>query len=393
MISYLSCIYFHFSRFPIDCSLIFQKMAEQKTWSFDSANNGNVDNCIVNWLLCPSESISCLRFCPSTDVFAVTSWDNTVRCYRYDADDLSTVEIIETNKHERAALACCWDSSGKYLFSGGCDNKVNQWHIDGKFRTLGQHKASVKCMEYSKQHNVLVTGSWDGTVKFWDIRCDPMSGRNCYKLNIGAKVYALSCGGHSFVIGLSNKTIQHYDFRKLPNRTSSIPLNSHCKSLTQPHMVRDIDMFPDHSGFIYSLIGGRCFAYFFAENGKDTFSWNCHRLRHPFEAYVTDKYKHRDVYSVNVVRFNRKYGTCVTGGDDGKLHAWDKDNKAKLWNFMEDAQGVVQPITAVDFDRTGDIMGYAVSNGWDKGHDHCNDKLPDIHLQKVTQRQFEPRDS
>ena len=77
---------------------------------------------------------------------------------------------IKTNYHQRAVLCCAWESTGKYLFSAGCDNNINLWQINGKYTTLGKHKASVQCVEYSRNYNILVSGSWDKSMKFWDIR-------------------------------------------------------------------------------------------------------------------------------------------------------------------------------------------------------------------------------
>ena len=368
-------------------------MTEQKTftWLFDDVGNASQnrqdDSVPVNDV--PSEYISCLRFCPSADVFAITSWDHQIACYTYDVNDLSA-EVIESNQHKRAALCCCWDSSGKYLFSGGCDNKVNQWHISGNFKTLGHHKASVKCMEYSKHYNVLISGSWDHSVKIRDIRCNS-NGRSCYNLNVGSKVYAISCGGNAFVVGLSNKFIQHYDFRKLPKFISSLPIGSKQKvAYSRTDTVRDIQILPDNSGYVWSVMEGRCGVLYFDDDNCN-FSWKCHRLRHPVRANVTDAW---DVYSVNAVRLNWKYGTFVTGGDDGKLFAWDINSRSKLYSFIPAEQGnceQVSPITSVDFDRNGNIMGYAVSNSWDKGHEYCDKHLPkpEIRLQKVGPQQFD----
>eukprot|EP01084_Bolivina_argentea_P160634 279699_1 len=117
----------------------------------------------------PSECISSLRFCPSSNIFCVTSWDNKITLYKYD-NDLNT-QIIATNQHKRAVLCCNWESSGKYLFTGSCDNNVNIWQINGYFKPLIEHKKSVQCIEYSKSYNILISGSWDKTIKYSDIRC------------------------------------------------------------------------------------------------------------------------------------------------------------------------------------------------------------------------------
>lgn len=35
---------------------------------------------------------------------------------------------------------------------------------------MGTHEAPIKCVEYCPEVNVVITGSWDSTVKLWDPR-------------------------------------------------------------------------------------------------------------------------------------------------------------------------------------------------------------------------------
>ena len=35
---------------------------------------------------------------------------------------------------------------------------------------VGTHEAPIKCVEYCPEVNVIITGSWDSTVKLWDPR-------------------------------------------------------------------------------------------------------------------------------------------------------------------------------------------------------------------------------
>ena len=85
----------------------------------------------------PNETISSIRFSPSSNLIAVSSWNNTITCYKYNTNHLlenniwtfntqkfEPTKIIGINKHDRAVLCCCWNSSGSYIFSGGCDEAV-----------------------------------------------------------------------------------------------------------------------------------------------------------------------------------------------------------------------------------------------------------------------------
>lgn len=42
--------------------------------------------------------------------------------------------------------------------------------------TIGNHHAGVKCVEHCTEANVMITGSWDSTIKIWDSRTNECVG-------------------------------------------------------------------------------------------------------------------------------------------------------------------------------------------------------------------------
>lgn len=48
--------------------------------------------------------------------------------------------------------------------------KLHQFEGNGNERNLGRHEKPVKCVECDKNTGMIVTGSWDETVKLWDPR-------------------------------------------------------------------------------------------------------------------------------------------------------------------------------------------------------------------------------
>ena len=53
-------------------------------------------------------------------------------------------------------------------FSGGCDGQVRMWNPSqgtGSVQVIGKHDQPIKNMKYLANHNVLVTGSWDKSVR------------------------------------------------------------------------------------------------------------------------------------------------------------------------------------------------------------------------------------
>lgn len=51
--------------------------------------------------------------------------------------------------------------------------------------TIGVHSQPIRCVEYSKNDGLLLTGGWDGVVKVWDVR----QAACVYSLQQPGKVY------------------------------------------------------------------------------------------------------------------------------------------------------------------------------------------------------------
>jgi mRNA export factor len=65
-------------------------------------------------------------------------------------------------------LCSAWKDDGATVFSGGCDKQAKMWPLQsgGQAVTVGMHEAPIKGIEWIGQMNLLVTGSWDKTLKY-----------------------------------------------------------------------------------------------------------------------------------------------------------------------------------------------------------------------------------
>ena len=57
--------------------------------------------------------------------------------------------------------------------------------------TVGTHEAPIKCVEYCPEVNVVITGSWDSTVKLWDPRTPCAAGSFSQPDKVGAQCWVL----------------------------------------------------------------------------------------------------------------------------------------------------------------------------------------------------------
>lgn len=273
----------------------------------------------------PNDAISQIAFNPNYDILAVSSWNNSVSCYQYDTSNSNGVQTrqIGSQRHDRGVLCCCWDQTGDVVFSGGCDNTVRLWKVkdqsNNNFVTLGQHNAAIKGIHFVAELNLVITGSWDRSVSYWDVR----SSQRQSTVSLPGKVFCSAQRGNMLVVGLSNKLVAIFDLRNYQKHRSM-------EKTVLKHQLRAIEVFPDQKGFVCASIEGRtAIKHFDSFNSGKDFSFKCHRHQRG-----SDK-QSQDVFAVNTLRFNTQFGTFASGGDDGQINVWDKENRSRLKHFEQ----------------------------------------------------------
>ncbi|KAK9827320.1 hypothetical protein WJX81_004742 [Elliptochloris bilobata] len=300
----------------------------------------------------PSDGISSLSFSPVANHLVATSWDNQVRCWEIAPTGQSVAKAATS--HDKPVLCSAWSADGTTVFTGGCDNTAKMWSLQtNQSQVVAKHEAPIRHLFMVKEANVLVTGSWDRTLRYWDLR----SPNPVHTQSLPERVYALDVRYPLLVAGLANRRIQVY------NLTS--PQQAY-KDLESPlkFQTRCVTCFPDTSGYLLGSIEGRV-AVHHVEDGlqQKNFTFKCHR-------------DGNDVYAVNSIAFHPQYGTFVTTGSDGAFNFWDKDSKQRL----KAMQKCNQSIPCGAFNRDGSIYAYAVSYDWGKGFAEHNPQTAQNHI-------------
>merc|ERR1739847_103578 len=143
-------------------------------------------------------------------------------------------------------------------------------------------------------------GSWDKTVKYWDLR----QGQPVVNVQLPERCYAMDTAFPLMVVATAERHVVIYDMRKPSQEWKRVvsPLK---------YQSRCVACFPDRSGFALGSIEGRVAIHYVEEKDKSRrFAFKCHRQKNM-------------IYSVNSIKFHPVFGTFATTGSDGTFHFWD----------------------------------------------------------------------
>ncbi|ESO09225.1 hypothetical protein HELRODRAFT_109550 [Helobdella robusta] len=319
----------------------------------------------------PDDSISSLKFSPATlssTFLAAGSWDNNVRCWEVQQNGTSVPKAMQA--HAGPVLDVCWSDDGSKIFTASTDKSAKMWDLaSNQFVQVAQHEAPVKTVHWIKgsSYSVLMTGSWDKTLKFWDTRTpNPI-----LNIQLPERVYCADVLYPMAVVGTAGRQVIIYQLDNHPQEFKSLesPLKyqHRCVSIFCERKPASSNAFSNTQqtsglpvGFALGSIEGRvAIQYVNPVNPKDNFTFKCHRSN------GTGQSNHQDIYAVNGIAFHPVHGTLATIGSDGRFSFWDKDARTKL----KTSDPLDQPITTCAFNAQGTIFAYAGSYDWSKGHE------------------------
>mmetsp|Transcript_86094 Transcript_86094/g.266599 ORF Transcript_86094/g.266599 Transcript_86094/m.266599 type:complete len:342 (-) Transcript_86094:207-1232(-) len=313
----------------------------------------------------PADSVSCLAWSPQ-NLLAAGSWDKSVRVWQAQ-DGGAAAGPIATYEAEAPVLCCGFTSDGTGLVSGGCDTKVRLRDLGAqRDQELGKHDAPVKELAVVDQLGLVVSGSWDKTLRFWT----PQQPTPALVLRLPERVYAMDVKFPLLLVGTADRHIQTFDL----NQVSATASPQHSSFSQLKMQTRSLSLFPDRTGFAVGSVEGRCGISYFGDERK-SFTFKCHR---------TDD----TVYAVNSIDFNLRYGTFATAGSDGSFVFWDKERKQRLQRF----NSCHYPITCGRFSPDSRYYAYAVSYDWSQGHEFYKPEMPrQVFLHRCAPIELRPR--
>lgn len=339
----------------------------------------------------PTDSISSLSLngdanTPSSMLIA-GSWDKTVSCYELSYDQNGTLNNCVPQQRltcEGAVLCTDIASDGVTTFVGGTDNKVMMWNPSqgSTGQQIGVHDAAVSAVKYSTELGLVLSASWDRTVRVWDTR----QSTPVFTLNLPNKAHCMDVRGAAMVVGTADRKLSVYD---LSQGANFAVINQYDSPLN--YQTRCVRIFSDVSGFAIGCIEGRVAIENFRELGKKStqyeksanFVFKCHRNK------AQDKSS--DIFPVNDISFTH-LNTFSTVGSDGVINFWDKDERHRLRSY-ERFKGQSQ-ISCSQFSPTGNLFVYALSYDWSMGAENNKptEVSNNIMIHQNTPQEIQPKE-
>ncbi|MDF5725802.1 MAG: WD40 repeat domain-containing protein, partial [Rhizonema sp. PD37] len=234
--------------------------------------------------------------------------------------------------HTEAVNSVTFSPDGQTIVSGSWDFSVRLWNLNGtpKGNPLQGHTEAVNSVAFSPDGQTIVSGSGDKSVQLWNIngtpKGNPLEGHTSSVTSV-----AFSPDGQTIVSGSGDKSVQLWNINGTPKGN---PLEGHTSSVTS------VAFSPDGQ----TIVSG--------SGDKSVQLWNINGTPkgNPLEGHTS---------SVTSVAFSPDGQTIVSGSGDKSVQLWNINGTPK-GNPLE---GHTSSVTSVAFSPDGQTI---VSGSGDK---------------------------
>ncbi|MCP3850757.1 MAG: protein kinase [Gammaproteobacteria bacterium] len=126
-----------------------------------------------------NDKVLCLHLSKKSGHLASAGKDNVIRIWEKDSDN--TLCLLQGHEH---AVTCMQWLDKDYILSGGQDKTIRLWNTalnedfdkssdeasDKCQRIYSGHHGIVTCLKVNSNYGYMISGSSDGTVRYWDIK-------------------------------------------------------------------------------------------------------------------------------------------------------------------------------------------------------------------------------
>ena len=226
---------------------------------------------------------------------------------------------------------------------GGLSGILHYYDVIGKKEmNLGKHESSIRNIRCHKSKGIIITGSWDKTINFWNLTSKQYLQKS---INLSDKIYAMDASENLIAASTSDLMIYIFDQRKLDVAIFSKP--SPLSSQT-----RSIAIIPNEEGIVIGSTEGKVAVEYLVEN-KKSYTFKCHRITEDDNTII---------YPINSFNFHPKFGSLATGGSDASICLWNLDLKKRISKFQ-----LTTSILSLGFNIEGNKLAVASSYNTDNG--------------------------
>jgi len=123
--------------------------------------------------------------------YVAVGWDRTLHIWpdiRNEDESINVIrdlpkELSGDNSHKVDIMSCIYDFKTNLIFTGSHDGELRAWHFEtgfSKYKLSDKDKScmskdyvkdakSVDCLVIMHQERILMSGSCDGKIRFWDL--------------------------------------------------------------------------------------------------------------------------------------------------------------------------------------------------------------------------------
>ncbi|EAW36886.1 Serine/Threonine protein kinase with WD40 repeats [Lyngbya sp. PCC 8106] len=211
--------------------------------------------------------------------------------------------IATLTGHSNSVRSVAFSRDSRTLASGSWDNTIKLWDVQTQreIATLTGHSNGVLSVAFSRDSRTLASGSWDNTIKLWDVQTQRQIATLTGRSN-SVRSVAFSPDGRTLASGNGDKTIKLWD----------VQTQRQIATLTgRSNSVRSVAFSPD----------GRTLAS--GSEDKTIKLWDVQTRRE-----ITTLTGHSDW--VNSVAISPDGRTLASGGNDKTIKLWDVQTRREI---------------------------------------------------------------
>jgi len=274
------------------------------------------------------------------------------------------------------SLAWCDDDATK-IFGGCINGSVKVLDVSaGKHMNVGVHDNSVKSVYWIPKANLVMSLSFDKSMRFWDCRQQNPAAA----IDLGQKVFCSDFLFPYVAVGLSDEKMIFLDLNNLQNLQNN-KLDYFDSPLGKGSQITALSFWSDLGGIGVGTHDGRVNVSKFMQDSKGQIKLD------PKITFKSKKYgdnvptSKQTVYPVHDVGFHSgNKGFIFTAGGDGSVTYWDFVKKDRIVQY--DYLGC--PVTRTKMSPDGLLMAYALGYDWSlgiQGYMSCNTRVC-VHVMK-----------